>query len=81
MTMSYEHLIFAQAQLDRARTQLEEALLRTEAQGYSPNWIAAIDLALGHNQETIRQVGNILTNIRTPQYERFIKSLEKEGAT
>jgi len=78
MTMPYEHLIFAQAQLDHARTQLEEALLRAETQGYSPNWITAINLALSGNQETIRQVGNILTNIRSPQYEQLIEGFQKE---
>jgi len=78
MTMPYERLRLAQAQLDHARDQLGEALALAKAQGYSPNRVAAIEKACVHNNETHRQVSNIMVNIRTPQYEQPTEGFEKE---
>ena len=81
MTMPYEHLVYAQAQLAHARNQLADALTLTKDQGYNRNWVAAIEKAQANNDETERQVTNILVNIRSPQYEQYeqlIEGLQKE---
>ena len=66
MTMPYEHLQFALAQLAHAETQLNKALGLAKKQGYGPNWLDAIRRARAQNDETERQVANIRTNIRPP---------------
>jgi len=78
MTMPYGHLRFAQAQLTHVRNQLSEALALTKDQGYNSNWVAAIEKAQANNDETDRQVTNILINIRSPQYEQLVEGLPKE---
>ena len=67
MAIPYSHLRFALAQLGYAHYQLNKALELAKAQDYGPNWVAAIEKACAQNDETDRQVGNILVNIHPRQ--------------
>jgi len=66
MSMPYTHLRFALSQAAHGRNQLSEALDLARARGCGPNWIAAIEKALAHSDETLRQVANIVSGIRSP---------------
>lgn len=77
MSIPYEHLRFALAHLEHARTQLNKARQLTIDQDYDSEWTLAIDTALAHNEETDRQVANISMNIRSAAFRRDERQKEE----
>jgi len=60
------HLKRSHEQLRSATSNLQDALHIAKQQGYGSDWLDAIRRARAQNDETERQVANILANIHPP---------------
>ncbi len=55
------YLKFASHHLDHARSLAQTALQLAKTRDYDPDWLAALNRTLAHNQETHRQLTNLIT--------------------